>query len=258
MPLVVSYNRNPNFTGRAKDLDYIYSFLDDIRRDKRPSVPLVVHSTGGIGKTQLVREFVFAHSAKFSSIIWVDAQNSQSVHKSFLSFMCSLLDCYISKSRDISPSYIRITRHLGISTLVGEDGKLAADSAVLDRVVAACLQWLDQEGNTDWLLVFDNVDDLEAFSISDFFPKKEHGSIVITSRRPECSRLGKGWKVGVMELQESLELLSKSYGRTIKESDEGMECPINSLPILADHKLSSQITKRRGGSWKSSAACHWP
>jgi len=219
---VVSYNRNPNFTGRTKDLDYIHSFLDDVRQKKRLSVPLVVHGTGGIGKTQLVREFVFAHSATFSSIVWIDARTPQNVRNGFVSFMQKLLDCYVSKSRATPPPYLRIARYLGISGLVGEDGQIAADFAGLDRIVSACLAWLEREGNTNWLLIFDNVDDIETFRVSDFFPNSALGSIIITSRRPECSRLGEGWRVEIMGMRESIDLLSKSCGRTTKEDDDGM------------------------------------
>jgi hypothetical protein len=185
-------------------------------------VPLVVHGTGGIGKTQLVREFVFAHSAKFSSIVWIDARNPQNVRNGFVSFMQKLLNCYVGKSRVTPPPYLRIARYLGISGLVGENGQIAADTAVLDRIVSACLGWLEREGNTNWLLIFDNVDDVETFRVSDFFPNSALGSIIVTSRRPECSRLGEGRRIEIMGMRESIDLLSKSYGRTIKEGDDGM------------------------------------
>jgi hypothetical protein len=199
----------------------MHSFLQHVRQKERPSVPLVIHGTGGIGKTQLVREFVFAHSTEFSSIVWIDARNLQNVRSGFATFMQKLLDCYVGKSRITPPPYLRVARYLGISGLVDEGGQITADSAALDRIVSACLQWLDREDNTDWLLVFDNVDDLESFHVSNFFPKKKQGSIIVTSRRPECSRLGEGQRVETMELQESISLLSKSYGRAVKESDSG-------------------------------------
>lgn len=91
----------------------------------------------------------------------------------------------------------------------------------MDQIVSACLQWLERAGDTRWLLIFDNVDDLETFRISNFFPKGSHGSVIATSQRPECSRLGEGWRVKIMDVPEGVSLLSKSYGRTVKEDDEG-------------------------------------
>lgn len=87
VPLRIGYDWNPNFTGRIKDLDHMHRFLIDIREKKRPSVPLVIHGTGGIGKTQLVREFIFMHATEFSSIIWIDARKMQNVYNSFVSLM---------------------------------------------------------------------------------------------------------------------------------------------------------------------------
>jgi hypothetical protein len=66
---MIGYEQNPNFTGCTKDLDYIHGFLDDIRQKKRETVPLVIYGTGGIGKTQLVCEYVYTHAADFSSIV---------------------------------------------------------------------------------------------------------------------------------------------------------------------------------------------
>ncbi|OXV11944.1 hypothetical protein Egran_00299 [Elaphomyces granulatus] len=221
IPLRIGYDRNPNFTGRTKDLDHIHRFLCDIREKKKPSVPFVLYGTGGIGKTQLVRYFIFTHVDEFSSIIWIDARDLQNVCNSFVGLMQGLLDCYAGKSRITPPPYHRIAQYLGISGLVDEDGHIVADSANLDRITSACLRWLEREGNTRYLLIFDNVDDLSSFRISDFFPKRASGCIIVTSRRPECSRLGEGWKVEIMKVEESIDLLSKSYGRTIKENDGG-------------------------------------
>jgi hypothetical protein len=102
-------------------------------------VPFVIHSTGGIRKTQLVHEFVFAHSANFSLIVWIDSRNLQNVRNSFVNFMQKLLNCYVSKLRVTPPPYLRIARYLGLSRLVGENGQIAADAAGLDRIVSACL-----------------------------------------------------------------------------------------------------------------------
>ncbi|KAH8722879.1 hypothetical protein GQ44DRAFT_774658 [Phaeosphaeriaceae sp. PMI808] len=205
--LMLSYNHNPSFTSRIQDLDQMRGFLEQARQKKRLSVPLVIYGTGGIRKTQLVREFVFARSTDFSSIIWIDARNLQNLRNGFTSFMQKLLECYVGKSRVTPPPYLRIARYLGISGLVDKDGRITADSNALDQI----------------LLIYDNVDDLESFRVSNFFPKRMEGSIIVTSRRPECSRLGEGWKEDIMGLQESITLLSKSYGREIKESDSDYE-----------------------------------
>lgn len=221
VPPTLSYYRNPSFTGRMRDLDYMHSFVERAQQKTGLSVPLVLYGTGGVGKTQLVREFAFARLTDFSSIIWLDARNLQGLRNGFVTFMQKLVDNYVGKSRITPPPYQQVARYLGVSELVDESGRIAADAAALDRIVSAYLQWLDREGNTKWLLVFDNVDDLESFRVAEFFPQRMQGCIIITSRRPECSKFGKGWKVQPMDFQESIALLSKSYGRAIKKDDDG-------------------------------------
>lgn len=221
IPGMLSYDRNPSFIGRTNDLYRMQSFLSSNKQGSS-SIPLVIHGTGGIGKTQLVREYIFAHYAEYSSIVWIDARNVKNVRTGLRDFMQRVLDCHIERSKVKPPPYLKIARHLGISELVEGDGKPTVLSGNSDQIINACLQWLDGQGNSEWLLVFDNVDDLESFHISDYFPKKKQGTIIITSRRPECSRFGQGQKLETMELPESIELLSKSFGQSIEQSDSGM------------------------------------
>jgi hypothetical protein len=105
---------------------------------------------------------------------------------------------------------------------IDETGRIILNETVLNQVVSAVREWLNRSGNTSWLLVYDNVDDLETFRISNFFPNSMFGNIILTSRRPECSRLGEGWELNVMQEQESITLLSKSYVRKITVADDGM------------------------------------
>ena len=119
------------------------------------------------------------------------------------------------------PPYARVAQHLDVASLADDTGHLTVNPADKDRVVSAATRWFEREGNTRWLLIFDNVDDLETFRISDFFPNSTSGIIILTSRRPECRRLGEGWMVEVMEVQESISLLSKSYARNIQITDDG-------------------------------------
>ncbi|MCJ1342920.1 hypothetical protein MMC31_001109 [Peltigera leucophlebia] len=102
-------------------------------------------------------------------------------------------------------------------------------------------KWLNRSDNTSWLLVFDNVDDLETFRISDFFPNSLSGFVILTSRRPECSRHGEGWELNVMEEQDSIILLSKSYAREINITDDDYDEArriverLGYLPLAIDH-----------------------
>ena len=58
--------------------------------------------------------------------------------------------------------------------------------------------------------IVDNVDDLEWFSIWDFLPKTPHGSVIITSRRPELAGIWTGIEVEEMSDEEAFDLLERS------------------------------------------------
>jgi hypothetical protein len=64
-----------------------------------------------------------------------------------------------------------------------------------------------------WLMLFDNADD-SSFSINGFFPRGNHGSILITTRIPALALLARGLKstckVSSMEPDEAFDLLLKA------------------------------------------------
>ena len=68
IPLELNYGRNLFFTRREEGLKYINTFLRAWRME-RAGTPIVMYGTGGIGKTQLVREFLYTHAPDFTSVI---------------------------------------------------------------------------------------------------------------------------------------------------------------------------------------------
>lgn len=103
----------------------------------------------------------------------------------------------------------------------------AVEEKDTNQVVAALKQWFSQEGNTQWSLVFDNVDnprlpginDAQAYDISSYFPETHQGSILVTTR---SSRLLIGKVIHVtklVDIQESIMILASTSGR--KDIDQG-------------------------------------
>ena len=97
-------------------------------------------------------------------------------------------------------------------------------------IVEAVKEWLSCKGNDHWLLIFDNVDDLQ---ILNFVPESRSGSIIMTSRYREVSRFGQDILLDVMGESESVSLLSKSYQRNEFDSDVPGE-PENRSKSLGD------------------------
>lgn len=106
--------------------------------------------------------------------------------------------------------------------------RTAVESEDADQVVAVVKQWLSAEGNTRWILVFDNIDnpklpgvnDPQAYDLRSYFPEAHQGFILITTR---SSRLRPGKVIQVKKLQnvrDSIAILAQNSQRQI--SDQGM------------------------------------
>ena len=98
---------------------------------------------------------------------------------------------HIDTSKHTSPSFwLNATTE---ATLKDSFRKMAElifevqDSQVLkgEEVVKQVHRWLSDTHNTRWLLIFDNYDDPDEFQLDAYYPATSHGSIVITSRRPD-------------------------------------------------------------------------
>jgi hypothetical protein len=88
------------------------------------------------------------------------------------------------------------------------------------------LRWLARPGNTRWLIVFDNIDRYsslqndndQGFDMCEFFPKVDHGSIIITSRLRTLIEVGKSFPVQRLMQSNAIHLLRKSGGFSAQEN----------------------------------------
>ena len=155
-----SYYEIPNrrvhgFVGRKDVLQKIDEALSDGSGPRYA----VLQGMGGQGKTQVALEY--CHKKKnnpYSAIFWVDATTQDRVEGSFQS---------ISE---------RIKR---------QTDNLPDVKARVAFVLEMFTSWKVQ-----WLMVFDNYDNPDAFpNIQDFIPQSEFGAILVTSRHPDSSAL---------------------------------------------------------------------
>ncbi|MEJ3748666.1 FxSxx-COOH system tetratricopeptide repeat protein [Actinomycetes bacterium KLBMP 9797] len=162
--------RNRNFTGR----DIMLERLEDaLRSSSKASVlPQTLHGMGGVGKTQLVVEYVYRHIDQYDLIWWIAAEQPSSV----LSSLTALAD------------------RLGLATT--EDRQQNA-RIVLDALAG---------GDLTWLLVYDNADDPD--TLDQYLPSSG-GDVIVTSRIQEWAAVGPAIEVDVFQRQESIELLLK-------------------------------------------------
>ncbi|CAM1509404.1 Fc.00g031430.m01.CDS01 [Cosmosporella sp. VM-42] len=242
---------NPFFTGREDALTELDNLLAQQKRGESISNIVAVLGTGGIGKTQLVRQYASTRTEAFSSISWINCQSLETVYKSFNSLAQRIVSHYVELNTPNVPPFIHLAQHLNMTGLIDGDGRIIFNQKTRSLVVEALKRWLCAPNNTEWLLIFDNVDDLDSFNISDFFPEDSgRGHITVTSRRPECGHWGEVLELEVFREVDSLDLLlrsSKSRGSLSDEETEEAVKIVNRLGHLplAIHQAGTYLHATR-------------
>ena len=138
---------------------------------------VVLLGMGGAGKTQVALRFCrqMKQNGRFRGIFWLDASSRNALESSMLAICKRLLPGrLVDNPRD------------GVSL-----------------VTTTLSDWMNP-----WMLVFDNLDNLEDFpDIVRFFPNSGSGCILITSRSASSKDLGEVIEIEQMEKDEGLELL---------------------------------------------------
>ncbi|MDG1436826.1 MAG: NB-ARC domain-containing protein [Rickettsiaceae bacterium] len=139
-----------------------------------------LHGLGGIGKTTLAKHAINYPEKKYSFRGWFGAETKN----------------------------LLLADYLGL----GEQQNLfTQDNISVNRKVLLVKQWLESQSNA--LLVYDNVDDMEV--LRDYLPKK--GDIIITSRNPNIPG---AIEIDVMDEKEALNLLDNLMPKSIKKQGD--------------------------------------
>jgi tetratricopeptide (TPR) repeat protein len=127
---MVRYDRNEDFIGRDTFLTELHDAFHHPSTDKYRG-RIALFGLGGIGKTQIALEYVYRFTNTYTRIFWISADTQ-----------ASLLDGYRK-----------------IADLVGVQITSAAHAF---EIAEKTISWLERDGN--WLLVVDNLDNLEILS----------------------------------------------------------------------------------------------
>jgi len=191
------------FVGRE---DLLKSLKQQVEEGKNTRNIIVLHGTGGMGKTQLALEYIHQHHKEHSSVFWINAASNQTTILGFTQIMQRLIEHHAQVSGDYD--YPHISRLLGMGGKLDSNGCFAvAQPSDAQHVVDAVKRWCSWPENTNWLLVFDNLDEPELVDIGEYIPACNHGTVIITSRRRDLQRGRRGLEVQQMQQMEAMELL---------------------------------------------------
>ena len=195
--------------GREEELRRLGQFLKPPKCTSQRIA--VIYATGGMGKTELVSEYAHQHRHEFSLIFWVAAASREIVTATFQDAAQRMVTHYEKRARTSPVDYTRIGSELDIPGLIDAKGQVSDKPDDSGRIVAAVKSWL--VGSGDYLVIFDNYDDLKSFNIEDFMPICSSGSIIITTRRPENRDLGTSqMELGEMDEDSAVKLFMKVSG----------------------------------------------
>ncbi|MFB8026379.1 MULTISPECIES: FxSxx-COOH system tetratricopeptide repeat protein [unclassified Streptomyces] len=190
--------KNPNFTGREILLEAVERQL---REDETTAVlPHALHGMGGVGKSQIAVEYVYRHSGEFNVIWWIPAEQENLI-------LGALAD---------------LARSLGLE--VGPQAN-AAVPAVREALRTG-------KPFDNWLLVFDNAEDIEV--VRTYFPNGGPGKIIVTSRNREWERVATPLSVDVFDRDESISLLQRRARGLSSGDADRLAAALGDLPLAVE------------------------
>jgi len=184
--------RNPNFTGRGKDLGRLYEHL---RSGTGASDPVVLHGLGGVGKTQLALEYVHRFQADYDLVWWMDA----------------------SQPNLTDTALIKLAEHFDLH---------AEPVKQVNAVVNALRQGKHFPRS---LLIFDNADRPE--DVARFLPGGPHTRVLITSRNRDWAASARAIEINVFDRTESVEHLTRQVRGIQRKDAESVADALGDLPI---------------------------
>ncbi len=168
--------RNPYFTGREDILTVIHTMLI-ANSTTALTQPQAISGLGGIGKTQTAIEYAYRYRSDYHYTFWVKADTHETLTSDFTT----------------------IAGHLNLRE------KDAQDQTLIVRAVKC---WL--EANSNWLLIFDNADDLKM--VYDYLPAGEKGHILLTTRAYSMGGIAKRVEIEKMDSEQGALFLLRRAG----------------------------------------------
>ena len=164
-------DHNPLFTGREDLLNLLHDRLITTKSTALTQ-PQAIHGLGGVGKTQIAIEYTHIYRENYRAIFWVRAATRET----------------------LTLDFVEIAQELHLPLQDEQDQSL---------IIEAVKTWFTMQ--TNWLLVFDNADDVSM--IHDFLPSRRTGHIILTTRDNASGEIAQGIEVDMISKDEGVLLL---------------------------------------------------
>ena len=175
--------RNPLFCGREELLKQLAEALTESGR-------AALSGLAGIGKTESVIEYAYRNRQRYSVVFWIKSDSRQQVYASFVD-AARFLDLPEWRSANQNEAWMAVSK------------------------------WLER--NHDWLMIFDDADDLAV--AKEFFPNGGNGRVLVTTRMQATAAVAKTVEVGSLGQDEAAVMLLRRAKVYAVGDDIGVVAP---------------------------------
>lgn len=210
--------RNPNFTGRTHLMEALRTALTS---GKPAALTQAIHGLGGVGKTQLAREYAYRFASDYDLVWWVQSEEAG------------------KRAAD----YAALAQKLDLPE---------KDEREQPKIVAAVRERLEHLHR--WLVIFDNVPHPD--DVRDLLPRGESGHVIVTSRDPNWKGLGEPLQVVKMHRDDSVDFLLKRTGQSDAEAAHELAEELGDFPLMLEQAAAYMDSAGRTlgeylGLWRS-------
>jgi len=200
-------DQNSDFRGREEVIEAVHAIL--IRQwDDRPS-SCVLWGMAGVGKSSIALEYAYRYANRYRILKWISAELAPQI-------LSDLAD---------------LAERLGVPR-----------EQDIERMVSAL--WTVLHDQTDWLLVFDNVEDGDR--LADLVPAASlRGHILVTSRQKIGSRTDNLIRVTKMAPAEAVDFLLARTFSDDRESAGQIAARLDCLPLALDQAATFVLSTQR-------------
>ena len=197
--IITLQDRNEDFTGRAAALTNLRKRLTEHDGGRRRRVQ-TLYGLGGVGKSQLAREYAYRYQADYDIVWWVSAERRSST----------------------------------IAGMVGLANRLEQRGSLSDTDAALAVRDALTEGKpfSRWLLIFDNAEDPKV--LREFLPGGD-GHVIITSRNQVWGEDSTEQEVDVFTTAESIEHLRRRVDWLTDAQARELAVVQGDLPLTIEH-----------------------